>query len=505
MSNPEVIELNVDDPATIQLNSNDMGAKKSVNFGPGIELLMNEKTKSGGGSEPGADIELGDLNKLEAELNDLSDSTANAGISKKDATNMMENIGLSSKSSTPPGVIDSKPISLSGSIDLNNTSGISTTTPADTPQIPSNVGKSSSEGSKKGKTWDGFGSFNDIPMNPDMKVPDKPKISREDMLREKFEILRKLEDLERKGVQLSKKYSMESPLAEMQGEYETLVAERERKNSVQFQGKMLLAAITGLEFLNNKIDPFDLKLDGWSEQVNENLNDYDEIFAELHEKYRSKSKLAPELKLMFQLGGSAIMLHMTNSMFKSSLPNMDDIMRQNPDLMRQFSSAAANSMGDTNPGFSGFMNNMMNSQDTNDDGLDSVGMGGPPPPPMKTRDRSRDRNIPQNVRDNIKMSQSNASDGINIMESFGNVNANEPEKTVRRPRPEMKGPSDISDLLSGLKTKTINVSNEKNDDAGSTVSITELQERDGALNSSSAPKKSKRRPISERNTISLDI
>ena len=69
----------------------------------------------------------------------------------------------------------------------------------------------------------------------------------------------------------------------------------------------------------------------------------------------------------------------------------------------------------------------------------------------------------------------------------------------------MKGPSDISDLLSGLKTKTINVSNEKNDDAGSTVSITELQERDGALNSSSAPKKSKRRPISERNTISLDI
>ena len=110
---------------------------------------------------------------------------------------------------------------------------------------------------------------------------------------------------------------MESSLLEMQGEYETLVSEKERKNSVKFQGRMLMAAITGLEFLNNKFDPFDLHLDGWGEQVNENIDDYDEIFAELHEKYKSKATMAPELKLLFQLGGSAIMVHMTNTMFKS--------------------------------------------------------------------------------------------------------------------------------------------------------------------------------------------
>ena len=142
---------------------------------------------------------------------------------------------------------------------------------------------------------------------------------------------------------------------------------------------MLMACITGLEFLNNKFDPFDLKLDGWAEQVDENIDEYDEIFAELHEKYKSKSKIAPELKLLFQLGGSAIMLHMTNSMFRSSMPSMDDV-RQNPDLMQQFTQAAVNSMGEQNPGFSGFMNNVMNSG-----GMPS----GPPPssrqgpPPMK--------------------------------------------------------------------------------------------------------------------------
>ena len=146
---------------------------------------------------------------------------------------------------------------------------------------------------------------------------------------------------------------MDSSYAEMKGEYDTQMEERERQNSVKFQGKMLLACITGLEFLNNKFDPFDLKLDGWSEQVNENLTEYDEIFGELHEKYKSKAKMSPELKLLFQLGGSAIMLHMTNTMFKSALPGMDDIMRQNPELMQQFTQAAVSSMSNNMGGGGG--------------------------------------------------------------------------------------------------------------------------------------------------------
>ena len=65
--------------------------------------------------------------------------------------------------------------------------------------------------------------------------------------------------------------------------------------------KVLTALITGVEFLNNRFDPFDFKLDGWSENVNENLDDYDEIFSELYEKYKSKTSMSPELKLIFQL------------------------------------------------------------------------------------------------------------------------------------------------------------------------------------------------------------
>jgi hypothetical protein len=286
-----------------------------------------------------------------------------------------------------------------------------------------------------------------------------------------------LEALEKKGVDLTKKYSMESPLAEMQGEYEMIMEEKSRLNSVKFQGNMMMAVINGIEFLNNRFDPFDLKLDGWGEQLNENINDYDDIFGELHDKYKSKATMAPELKLLFQLGGSAMMVHMTNTMFKSAMPGMDDILRQNPDLMNQFQKAAVNTMSNTNPGFSGFMNGLMTENQS-------------PPPPMATQTApppaQRYGNNNFDTR-NIQMGRNNfTDDGINVTPK----------------RPEMKGPSDINDILSGLKTKTVNIQ-EVNEDTNnnSTISISDLKD----LQDGSVPKRSKRRPKSDKNTVSLDI
>jgi hypothetical protein len=280
----------------------------------------------------------------------------------------------------------------------------------------------------------------------------KPEMSKEETLKQKFTYLRKLEELESKGVSLTKKYSMESNLLEMQGEYDNIVAEKERKNNVKFQGKMLMACITGLEFMNSKFDPFDVKLDGWAEQVNENINDYDDIFSELHDKYKSKAKLAPELKLLFQLGGSAIMLHMTNTMFKSSIPGMDDIMRQNPDLMQKFTQAAVNSVGANNPGLGGFMNTVLKEK---------------PPPPEYSGARAS-------------------------TPSYMNTARMDPPK-----RSEMRGPSDISDILSGLKKMPVD------DDASSTISISEIKDLNEEV---LLPKKSRKRtPKSDKNVMSLNL
>jgi hypothetical protein len=169
---------------------------------------------------------------------------------------------------------------------------------------------------------------------------------------EKKEILYQMDRLESKGYKLPRKFSMQSDFEEMKAEYHRILREKEIDASIRFQRKMIMAFITGVEFLNTRFDPFDVKLDGWSEQVHENINDYDDIFEELHDKYKSTGKkMAPELRLLMSLTGSAFMFHLTNSMFKQSkLPGVEEVLRSNPDLMRQFQSAALNNMASQNQG-----------------------------------------------------------------------------------------------------------------------------------------------------------
>ena len=172
-------------------------------------------------------------------------------------------------------------------------------------------------------------------------------MSQQEIKNEKIDILYKFKRLEGQGIRPTMNYNMNSQLEDMRNEYIKLKKQREVDSSIKFQRKVMMALITGVEFLNNKFDPFDIKLDGWSESVNENICDYDEVFEELSEKYGGSGEMAPELKLLMMVGGSAFMFHLTNTMFKSSIPGMDDIMKQNPELMQQFAKAAVGSIGKT--------------------------------------------------------------------------------------------------------------------------------------------------------------
>ena len=435
----EVINLNLNDSTEISLdnlgssnNTSSMEESKSVlesSFGGGIELLMNDKKKEK--SQNSSSVDLSDINALENDLNNLTeDSSSSKNVSKSD----LFSSSINTFDTTEPKI----------KIDDNvKEIGFNKKEPV------INVGKATVE-STETKTWDGFSNLSNVPVHDNAAPPSKESKTREEILQEKFKYVKLLEELEKKGVRLTKKYSMDSSLQEMQGEYETIIAEKERKNSTKFQGRILTALITGVEFLNNKFDPFDIKLDGWSEQLNENLDDYDEIFAELHDKYKSKAKMAPEIKLLFQLGASAMMVHMTNTMFKSSMPGMDDIMRQNPELMQHFTQAAVNTMGETNPGFSGFMNEYMD-----------------------------------NNNNNSRMPQSRPD----LNQTFS-------DRTPQKERAEMGGPSDLGDILSGLKTKSVNVQ-EKSE---STISVEDALK----MKQNNAPKSSKRKK-SDRNVVSLDL
>lgn len=162
-------------------------------------------------------------------------------------------------------------------------------------------------------------------------------------LNEKKEILYQLNRLQLKGYKIPGNLTMQTDIEEMRQEYNKIIRDKEIDASVRFQRKMLMAFVTGTEYLNTRYDPFAIKLEGWSEQVHENINDFDDIFEELHDKYKSKGKsMPPELRLFISLSGSAFMFHLTSKMFKeSSIPGVEEVLKANPELMKQFQNAAA--------------------------------------------------------------------------------------------------------------------------------------------------------------------
>jgi hypothetical protein len=110
---------------------------------------------------------------------------------------------------------------------------------------------------------------------------------------------------------------------------------------------------------------------------------------------------------------------------------------------------------------------------------------------MKTRvDKSSRSQVPSNRPD---MSVARGEMGIDISDKYENVNT----------RPEMKGPSDISGLISNIKTKPVNT---KNDvfvtpiKDGSTVSVQDLKE----IQNANIPSRSNRRKRSEK-SVTLDV
>jgi len=181
----------------------------------------------------------------------------------------------------------------------------------------------------------------------DESEDSQPKKTYEDIQKEKQQYLFELERLHKQGYAPSKKYSMASSFEELKFERDRLKKQRDVEKSINFSRKILLGAISGIEYLNKTIDnPLDLKLNGWSENVMENVSDYDEVFEELHDKYGEKVKMAPELKLLMLVAGSGFMFHLTNSLFKSATPDLKDVLRQNPDIMRNIQEAATKKMSE---------------------------------------------------------------------------------------------------------------------------------------------------------------
>ena len=173
-----------------------------------------------------------------------------------------------------------------------------------------------------------------LPINNNVVVDDKPKpLTQQEIRMKKIELLRKLCEIKSKGYQLSKEYDFNSSLEEMEYEYELLRSFADKRNGVKVFKNGLLQAVSVIEFLNDKYDPFDFQLSGWGEHMSVEVDSWEDVMEEIYEKYKgSGKKMAPEVKLVFLIIASGSAFHFTKSQ-ANKLPGLDSMLSSNPALL----------------------------------------------------------------------------------------------------------------------------------------------------------------------------
>ena len=465
----ESIDLDTLEPISINIDK-----KQETNFGDGIELLMNENKSSSQSTK----IDIGDIDRLEEDLNDLS------------------TINLDSSNFQPK-------VQETGNINIV------------LEDTDSKLGTNTIDSMGKTQTWDGFQKFSSVPNKTSNAPP--VNLSERDKKRKKRTMLKSLNDWQEKGwLKEGSRLTMESSFEDIEDEYESALEDKRKRDSVKIQQNWMITFINTIEYGNAFFDPFGISLDGWGESVSEDVDSYNEIFEELYDKYKG-GKMSPELSLLLRLGFSASVVHFSNKALSSATPGFNDVIKQSPELMRMFTNATVESMKQNTPGMA-FAEELLNTKPNTSNG--------PPPAPVETRSQDpptrpgamqfTDR--PTNRPDlNVGKSAMNTMFKESGVELNNNVSINEQPKT---PRPEMTGPrnTDIDNILSGLKPKTptapqsppkttnnddnkVNVNMYVNNDEDSMISVTSLKE----LENNIKPKKSKRRNTSDKKVVSLDL
>jgi len=460
----EAIDLTDFEPINISLGGMET-SKSTSSLGEGMELLMNDK-KSNDTSK--TKIDLGELDKLEEELNDLSSiniqtdySSGNPDLKKVDTNNSFGGFAKSM-------------------FGMNENKNVEPVTGND-----SKLGSSTAESmGTQSKTWDGFTKLSG--MGGDSKPSSSNNMTDREKRRKKRMMLKHLDDWHEKGIiKNMSKLTLESNYDEIEDEYEGALDDKRKRDSVKIQQNWLITMVNTIEYGNSMFDPFGVSLDGWGESISEDVDSYNEIFEELHEKYKG-GKMSPELSLLLRLGFSASVVHFSNKALSTAAPGFNDVIKQSPELMRMFTDATINSMKETAPGMS-FASELLQQN--------KPGTNNPPPAAVRTRDQAPPQRPGMNFTSN-----DNSVGSTMFRESGVNVNS---QASVNEPsvRPEMSGPrnTDINDILSGLKTKKVDIRSDAKDN-DSVVSISSIKDMSETI----LPKKSSRRK-SDKNVVSLDI
>lgn len=398
----------------------DYDLDSGIGGGLGLEMLMNRNAKSDS-KKFFSGNNLDDVTNLDQTLNDLSGGGGGEMNYRGQSGFFSGDAGAGAE--TTLGDI---PLYESNHINFNETPAYDDTMPS---------------GGDMGQTWDDYGKYQNIPGDGQgAGGGGGGAASEEAITAEKMDLLRKLESRERDGAKLLKKYTLTDSLAEMRAELKALDDEIQRRANISFYKKTLVYSMHSLEWLNGNLRPIDgFTLDGFTSELEEAINgpDYEEVLAELYEKYKTQLKVWPELKLLFLLGGGVAAFNFRKNMARNITNLASAMMNQYPD---------ANQMAEQ-----AMMQSMLN-------GGSGDGMPQQPPSaygaaPPQYNPRFGAPLPPQNQRPPDPPMRTRSLEPTPMAATAGaRYNGPPPQASVAPSglRPEMQGPRDLNSLFSGM-------------------------------------------------------
>ena len=268
------------------------------------------------------------------------------------------------------------------------------------------------------ETWNGLENLN----AQESFIPrSTPRMSDEHSQRKKYEILRKFDRLAKMGVPLRKRFTMDSTLDEMEMELEFIRKEKDMDRTVQQFSEWFVTGMGGLEWSSKNVGlvkAFGLKLDGLSEAAQMKVGDMEEDFEELYDLYGDKLRMHPLVRIPIRTCMMVYMVHLNNEMVhKSPIPNIDTILKTNPDIARQLATAAMQTQsqqrqapapqysggGDPLSGLQNFMSSMIPPQVQRPQTIKSpVKISRPNPQPPQAKTEMKAPSIPADISELLK-------------------------------------------------------------------------------------------------------
>lgn len=148
-----------------------------------------------------------------------------------------------------------------------------------------------------------------------------PSIPKDEEMLEKQQVLLDMERLKLQGIQLSKHWTVDDRLDDMQFEVRRHLMHVDEQNNVSMLRDAMKLACTALEMGSVRFNMLDL--DGWSNEVCGDMKRYDQPLGRLYRKYWKRGfSSSPEMELAFALVGSAGMFHFKKKMAKQMMGGM---------------------------------------------------------------------------------------------------------------------------------------------------------------------------------------